>query len=328
MHDTHALRSLNAPSATSLHHLRPSDTAGAGFTVLAAAMTMGGAWLAASGGWAGWVVGELLLAMGLVMWFVLLHECGHRTLFRNRRLNHGVGFVAGFFAMIPFGVWRRVHQRHHKWTGWQDLDPTTEALVPRPLGRVERLAANICWRWWIPLFAVLYRANNFWNLPRLWRLFPDTAARRDLARSLAALTAAYAAAGLALAAWLGPATAFLLLAPAVTLSFMAEDVLLVSQHTHVPMLHADGRDVRPFPSQLQEPFTRSLRLPALASWLTLHFDKHELHHMYPAVPGYRLSQVPYVTANEVSWRRWIPAARAVPGAVLLFQNRHDTGLDL
>ena len=74
-----------------------------------------------------------MLALALVQWFAVLHECGHETLFRGKRANSIVGQVAGFFALIPFYNWKRVHARHHKWTGWQDVDPTTAALVPREL---------------------------------------------------------------------------------------------------------------------------------------------------------------------------------------------------
>ena len=84
-----------------------------------------------------------MLAVAFVQWFVILHECGHDTLFRTRTWNRVAGSVAGFFALIPFACWTRVHSRHHRWTGWQDLDPTTEALVPRNRGRVERAASTI-----------------------------------------------------------------------------------------------------------------------------------------------------------------------------------------
>ena len=113
--------------------------------------------------------GQVLLALALVQWFALLHECGHETLFRGKRFTPSLGQVAGFFSIIPFYNWKRVHARHHKWTGWQDVDPTTAALVPRELKTVERVLVNVCWKFWIPLFSVLYRLNNFWNWPRLGR---------------------------------------------------------------------------------------------------------------------------------------------------------------
>jgi fatty acid desaturase len=312
------------PAPSRLAHLQAHDGVGGGFVAIAAALTGSGLWLASTGGWLAWAAGEGLLALGLVQWFVLLHEAGHGSLFRTRRLNVLTGFVAGFFSLLPFPVWRYVHNLHHKWTGWQDLDPTTAALVPRSLGRGERLVANVCWRWWIPLFATLYRVNNFWNAPRLLRLVSPSARRWRLLASLIASLIAY----LTIAAVVGLAKLAWLTAPAMLLAFVIEEILLVSQHTHLPMKLSGGRTVSPFPAMAQQPFTRSLRLPRAASWFLLHFDAHELHHMYPAVPGYRLGLVPHAPANEVSWWRWIPAARAVPGEVLLFQNRNESGLEL
>lgn len=78
----------------------------------------------------------------------------------------------------------------------------------------------------------------------------------------------------------------------------------------------------------QEVFTRSLRFPAwLSAWL-VRVDAHELHHMYPFVPGYRLSAIDYPTENEIGWWRWVRGAKRLPGEVFLFQNRDETGADI
>jgi fatty acid desaturase len=64
------------------------------------------------------------------------------------------------------------------------------------------------------------------------------------------------------------------------------------------------------------------------STLLLHIDAHELHHMYPYVPGYRLGAVPYETENEIGLVKWIVGARSLPGEVFLFHNRLETGADI
>ena len=115
---------------------------------------------------------------------------------------------------------------------------------------------------------------------------------------------------------------------AVLLSLAVEDLLLLSQHTHVPQHVSGGAAVMPFPAIEQEPFTRSLRLPAVASAFVLHFDAHELHHMYPFVPGYHLRRIPYSPENEIGWWRWVSRAKQLRGDVLLFQNRLESGWDL
>jgi fatty acid desaturase len=302
--------------------LKASNGAGLGFTLLAAGLSGIGLRLSASEqGWV-WLAGQLVLAASLVEWFVLLHECGHGTLFRNRPCNVAVGHIAGFWALIPYPLWVVVHRQHHKWTGWQDLDPTTETLT-RARTRLQRRIVNICWKYWIPIFSVVYRLQNYWYLPRLSRLLRhhDPAA---LLPGVMTLGGVY----VVVLWWIGPLALARLAGVALLLALVAEDLLIVSQHSHIPMDLSSGRAVHPHRALDQERFTRSLRLPPLVSSVALHIDAHELHHMYPFVPGYRLRQVPYTPPNEVGWRLWIRAARRLPGDTLLFHNRRETGFDL
>jgi omega-6 fatty acid desaturase (delta-12 desaturase) len=312
------------PHPSELQHLQATNAAG--WTCLSATLvaTVVGIWLSVDENSAWWFIGQLLLAATLVQWFIVLHECGHRTLFGAAWLIAIAGHVAGFFAVIPFESWKRVHNRHHKWTGWQDVDPTTALLSVAPAGRPARILVNVCWKYWIPLFSVLYRLNNFWHVARLLRLFRTKSVRRRLLLNAAVLTIIY----LALLAIVGAATLLRVVGCAFVLALIVEDLLLISQHTHIPMGLSGGKEVTPHAAIEQEQFTRSLRFPAWLSQLVLHFDAHELHHMYPFVPGYRLAKIPYSPANEVSCWRWILAARSVPGEVLLFQNRNQSGYDV
>jgi omega-6 fatty acid desaturase (delta-12 desaturase) len=317
-------RPERAPLPAELIHLRPDDRAG--FLVIAVAIggTAAAIALSVMDDWLPWLAGQALLSLMLVQWFVILHECGHDTLFRTRRYHALAGRLAAFFSVIPYHAWTRVHGRHHKWTGWQDLDPTTESLVPRPLGVAERTIVNVCWRLWIPLFSILYRVTNYWNVPRLFRMFPKGSDRADIARDAAMLVGAYGA----LVLWLGPAGILRIAGMALLASLTIEDLLLLSQHTHVPQNVSHGGTVRPFPAIEQAAFTRSLRLPEMASAFVLHFDAHELHHMYPFVPGYRLRRIAYSPENEIGWWRWVRSAKRLRGDVLLFQNRLESGYDL
>ena len=158
------------PRPAELQHLRPSNLAGALAVGGVAADHGAGIALALQPRILPWAAGQVVLALALVQWFVVLHECGHDTLFRTRRLHPIVGRIAGAFAAIPYACWTRIHGRHHRWTGWQDLDPTTAALVPRARPRLERMIVNVCWKCSIPLFSIIYRLENYWHLPRLFRV--------------------------------------------------------------------------------------------------------------------------------------------------------------
>jgi len=312
------------PSPAAIGHLRSSNWEGCLLLSSAALLTVVGVALSLQPNWLVWLLGQAVFAVTMLQWFALLHECGHGTLFRSKALHAPVGRVAAFFSLIPFYCWKRVHGRHHKWTGWQDLDPTTAALVPRALGRGERVLMNVCWRYWIPLFAALYRVNNFWHLPRLRSLFPTRQDRRQMTISIITFLLAY----VAVATIVGPWTLLRVTGLASVLAFIVQDLLILSQHTHIPQNLSHGRQVPPFPAVEQDVFTRSLILPSWISVMLLHIDAHELHHMYPFVPGYRLRRVRYDTRNEIGWWRWVRCARALPGEKLMFHNRIETGADI
>jgi fatty acid desaturase len=310
------------PASAAFAHLRPRDGLGLLYLGGCTALTSLALGLSLQDDWPLWLLGQGLLAVGLLQWFVLLHEAGHNTLFRTPLGNRVAGHLAAYFAVIPFTSWKLVHGQHHRWTGWQDLDLTTAPLVPRPLSLLERVVLNLCWKTGLPLFSTLYRLNNYWNLPRLWRRFPHARQRRQLAGSTLFLLAAY---GLT-ACLLGPLLFVQLAGLGLFLTLMLQDPLILSQHTHIPTGRSGGAAVKPYAPREQEVFTRSLEVPRwFARLVLLNLDAHELHHMYPRVPGYALHRIAYVPQNRIHWLRWLLRAKRLSAAVFLFQNREQSG---
>ena len=310
------------PLPADLAALRPRNAAGARALLLAVAMTLAGLALALGGGWLAWCVGQVLLAVAFLQWFALLHEAGHRTLFASRAANRVAGHVAGFFALIPFHNWARIHARHHRFTGWQDLDATTALLTPRPRGRLECALVDAAWASGLPLFSTLYRVQNFWNVRRIARYLPGARDVRLAWINVGLLAAAYVALG----ALAGPVALALAVGPALLASLAMQDVILLSQHTHMPRHLSGGEAVKPFAPAEQERFTRSLLLPRWLAFLMLNFDRHELHHLYVRVPGYDLGRIAYQPPNEVGWFAWWREAKRLSGTQFLFGRREETGL--
>ena len=311
------------PDETDLAALRPTNLAGGFYMGCAALLTTTSIALSLSSSIWSWLAGQLLLAVAMIQWFAILHEAGHKTLFRTHWVNRWSAHCAGFFALIPGDCWRLVHAKHHYWTGWQDLDITTETLVPRALRGFERVAINVCWRLWIPLPATLYRLNNYWNLLRLRRLFPQSRERRIVTLNVIGYLVAY----IALTVGLGWEVVTRTVGLGLLITLSLQDLLILSQHTHIPMKLANRDAVRPFPPLQQEVFTRSLIFPRwFARLVLLNVDAHGLHHMIPRVPGYHLHRLQNrETMNCIRWWEWVIRAKAVPGDVLLFQNRDQTG---
>ena len=127
---------------------------------------------------------------------------------------------------------------------------------------------------------------------------------------------------------MGPRTLLRVTVLASVLAFVVEELVILSQHTHIPQNLSQGKQVPPFPAVEQEVFTRSLVFPSWLSAMLLHIDAHELHHMYPFVPGYHLRAISYDTQNEIDWWTWVRCVRALPGETFMFHNRIETGADI
>jgi omega-6 fatty acid desaturase (delta-12 desaturase) len=78
-----------------------------------------------------WLTPPLLVLMILFSGrcFSLMHDCGHQSLFRSKRVNRGVGFLLGVINAIPQYPWSRGHAFHHKHNGNWDLYRGPSALV-------------------------------------------------------------------------------------------------------------------------------------------------------------------------------------------------------
>jgi len=65
-------------------------------------------------------VGISLISLFSLRVFVLMHECGHGSLFRTQRLNRAFGFLLGVITGMPQYVWSQHHSYHHAHNGdWE-----------------------------------------------------------------------------------------------------------------------------------------------------------------------------------------------------------------
>jgi acyl-lipid omega-6 desaturase (Delta-12 desaturase) len=66
------------------------------------------------------VAAVLLISLFTLRAFVLMHECGHGSLFRTQWLNRAFGFLLGVVSGMPQYVWSQHHNFHHANNGnWE-----------------------------------------------------------------------------------------------------------------------------------------------------------------------------------------------------------------
>ncbi len=97
--------------------------------------------------WALLIPAMVLHGFAIVTLFAPMHECVHRTPFRSKWLNRGVGWSAGFGAFINSDYYYRYHHWHHRFT--QDPDNDPELAIPKPRTLAEyvlRISGIPYWR--------------------------------------------------------------------------------------------------------------------------------------------------------------------------------------
>ena len=87
-------------------------------------------------------------------WFVVGHDCGHRSFANRRWVNDLVGHVMMAPLIYPFHSWRILHNYHHTHTNKLEVDNawqpfTTEFYESIGVGKRQGYQAIRGWFWWV-----------------------------------------------------------------------------------------------------------------------------------------------------------------------------------
>lgn len=246
------------------------------------------AWWAVSAGY--WWLGLALsvpAAFFVVRLFAIQHDCGHRSFFRNARVNDWTGRVLGVITLTPHDCWRREHALHHATSGNLDRRGPGSVLTLtvneyRALGPFQRLGYRL-YRHPLVLFVVgpvfVFFFQQRWpvGLTREgWRPWVS-AMGTNLALVL----------GVAVAVWLGGWQGLLL----VTVPTM---VIAASIGVWLFFVQHQFEDVRWERRDTWNHTEAALRgsshydLPHVLKWLTANIGVHHVHHVASRIPLYRL----------------------------------------
>lgn len=245
---------------------------------------------------------QIILATSFFRMFVILHECGHNTLFTSRIVNTIVGSLVSPFCLLPYIAWRDIHFLHHKWVGVVDKDPTQAHLLKlHHMSDAGTFMFRIIWRLWIPIPFLQFVVRVFWFRP-----FHELrhGKRRTAHKGLLSLAVCLTPHVLAIA-YFGPWRYLILFGPMILLFYMIFEAINLPQHSGLfPHLSVDHPD--PISHKEQDGVTRTTRLPKLlAICLNYNFNLHVEHHIFPAVPWYSLPKVAkkLTASSDCKYRR-------------------------
>ncbi|GAA5167229.1 fatty acid desaturase [Viridibacterium curvum] len=259
----------------------------------------------------------ILLILFMLRSFVLMHECGHGSLFRGARLNRAVGFVFGVVTGMPQFVWSQHHQYHHanngnweRYTGPLAIISTDEFAAMSPTQQRQYCRARSVWL--APLAGFIYLLVN----PRrsclrgILALFRHARSRRieqpDLSwsasgegfsmpcgasaqefRHMLANNLAWLALWLAMAWLVGPALFLVCAVLSISMAGGIGIMLFTVQHNfeHAYATGDEGWDY----DQAALEGTSFLLLPGWLNWFTANIAYHHIHHMSARIPNYCLA---------------------------------------
>lgn len=282
-------------------------------------------YLSLSNIWYFWFCGQLFFALNMLQWFFVLHDLAHQSLFRNSTVNAILGHIASIFCILPYYPWLHIHNAHHKWTGWKEFDPTIPDINVDQLTTFQKALIDFCWKYWIPIFAVNYTTQTFFNVKKLMKLFPKTEKKVKNIFSIIWIIVVF----IGLISIMGPFIFVKLLGLSFLIYIFISDPLLISQHTHLDYNEMEEQDIKPIKYMDQPNYTRSVKYPDFVErFLFYNFSKHGLHHQFPWVPVYHLSKLPEPKENTIIWIKWLAIAKAMPGHILIFKSFKDSGVKL
>jgi len=249
----------------------------------------------------------LLMVLFLTRIFVLMHECGHGSLFRTGRLNRFFGFLLGVLDGMPQYVWSQHHAYHHSTNGnWAKYrGPFVVDTADAYATMSDRQRRTYRWLrqiWLLPLHAfvyVLFMPRYTWLKGSASLLWHKLAGREGefktrywstpleywhMTWNNVVLLSLWAAMSLAI----GPALFFTVYVVSISLATAVGIALFTVQH-NFEHSYASGDEGWDYDTAAIEG-TSFLVLPAWLNWFTASIGYHHIHHLSASIPNYRLAQ--------------------------------------
>ncbi|MFB9151067.1 fatty acid desaturase [Roseovarius ramblicola] len=226
----------------------------------------------------------------LLRLFMIQHDCGHGSLFRDRRLCDWIGRGIGVLTLTPYDVWRKTHAVHHATTGNLDRRgigdmPTLTVREYQEKGWAGRALYRVVRN---PVF--LFGVVPFYMFFLQHRL-PIHLMRAGWRYWLSAMgTNAAIGLGVTLIVWLGGwDVLFFVFVPTVLLAAMAGMWFFYVQHQfeETSWQHEDEWNIQEAALNGSSHFA----LPAVLRWITGNIGIHHVHHLASRIPFYRLPEV-------------------------------------
>ena len=259
-----------------------------------------------------------LLSMFTVRIFMLMHDCGHKSLFQTQALNTFFGFLTGVFVGMPQYVWSQHHNYHHTTNGnWEKYRGPLNILsvdeyeklplnkqrkyrysrhiLLAPLGAFMYFIFNPRFNWILGsikfLFSVINTKQKNFRTPlkviiagyesRLWKSGKEY---WHMTLNNIALLSIWVAASM----YFGAATFFTVYIISLSLGGAAGIIIFTIQHNFDGSYASLDKDWNYYQGALKG--TSFLTFPKVINWFGADIAYHHVHHISANIPNYNLAK--------------------------------------
>jgi omega-6 fatty acid desaturase (delta-12 desaturase) len=260
---------------------------------------------------------SILTSFFILRMFVLMHDCGHGSLFKSRRANTVVGFLLGVLNGMPQFVWSKNHAYHHKTNGdwvkyggvFNIISKAEYAQLSEKEQRTYRLARQPAILIPAGFVYVLFNPRFNWMLGNITMLVKILIPLLTLKFSKAVETAqkwetkywkekkdylhmtynniVLISICVLMCMAIGAGKFFLLYITSVSLAGSMGILAFAIQHNFEDAYATDTERVNYYKAALEG--TSMLVLPKVLNWFTADIAYHHLHHLSTAIPNYQLA---------------------------------------
>ncbi|MBE2269035.1 MAG: fatty acid desaturase [Anaerolinea sp.] len=235
------------------------------------------------------LVFAVLAALFVMRIFIIFHDCGHGSFFKNQRANDIVGILTGFITFTPYYAWRHSHAVHHATAG--DLDRrgigdvwtlTYDEYKKMPLG--------------MRLFYRLYR-NPFVifvvgppiDFVVLQRLPMVNHSEKPRDKNSVVITNLFLLGMFIVMSWAIGWREFLLVQlPVISVASSIGVWLFYVQHQYENVYWERHEKWDFVDAALQG--SSYYKLPKILQWFSGNIGFHHIHHLSPRIPNYKLEE--------------------------------------
>ncbi len=260
---------------------------------------------------------SILISLFILRFFVLMHDCGHYSLFESQRANRFVGFLMGVFTGMPQFVWSKNHAHHHNTNGdWVRYKGVFNIISTDEYVKLSKNQQRLYWLFRQPL--ILLPAGFFYVIffPRFNWIAGNVMMVGKILSPLLSFNFSEAVKVakqwkckywkgkkdylhmtynniVLLSIWvlmsyaIGTSEFFWLYIASTSLAGSVGILIFTIQHNFEDSYATDTERLNTLRAALEG--TSMLVLPNVLNWFTADIAYHHLHHLSVAIPNYRLA---------------------------------------